>query len=84
MEITNFSEARKNLNEICNKVTNDKNYMVITRRDSEDVVVMPLELFNSMIETLYLLRSSKNAKKLMQSIEQFKNNQVKERDIIDV
>ncbi|MCC4820628.1 type II toxin-antitoxin system Phd/YefM family antitoxin, partial [Vibrio lentus] len=41
-----------------------------TRRDSEDAVVMSLDHFNSMQETLYLMSSPKNAERLAESIAQ--------------
>jgi antitoxin YefM len=83
MRIVNFSEARNNLKSVLNQVTDDADYTIITRRDSEDAVVMSLETFNSFMETFYLLRSPANAAHLAKSIEQFRNGKVQERDIID-
>ncbi len=83
MKIINFSEARNNLKSVLDQVIDDADYTVITRRDSEDAVVMSLETFNSFMETFYLLRSPANATHLTKSIEQFKNGKVQERDLID-
>ncbi len=83
MRIVNFSEARNNLKTILNQVVDDADYTIITRRDSEDAVVMSLETFNSFMETFYLLRSPANAAHLTKSIQQFKNGEVQERDLID-
>jgi len=83
MRIVNFSEARNNLKTVLNQVADDADYTIITRRDSEDAVVMSLETFNSFMETFYLLRSPANAAHLTKSIEQFKNGKVQERDLID-
>jgi len=83
MRIVNFSEARNNLKTVLNQVADDADYTIITRRDSEDAVVMSLETFNSFMETFYLLRSPANAAHLTKSIQQFKNGKVQERDLID-
>ncbi|WP_413911486.1 type II toxin-antitoxin system Phd/YefM family antitoxin [Desulfobacula sp.] len=79
----NFSEARNNLKSVLDQVIDDADYTVITRRDSENAVVMSLETFNSFMETFHLLRSPANAAHLTKSIEQFKNGKVQERDLID-
>jgi len=83
MRIINFSEARNNLKSVLDQVIDDADYTVITRRDSENAVVMSLETFNSFMETFYLLRSPANAAHLIKSIEQFKNGKVQKRDLID-
>ncbi len=83
MRVVNFSEARNNLKSVLNQVTDDADYTIITRRDSEDAVVMSLETFNSLMETFYLLKSPVNAAHLTKSIEEFRSGKVQERDLID-
>ena len=83
MRVVNFSEARNNLKSVLDQVVEDADYTVITRRDSEDAVVMSLETFNSYMETFHLLRSPANAAHLVKSIEQYKRRNVQERELID-
>lgn len=83
MRVVNFSEARNNLKSVLDQVMNDADYTVITRRDSEDAVVMSLDTFNSYMETFHLLKSPANAAHLAKSIEQYKSGLVQERKIID-
>lgn len=83
MQVVTFTEARNNLKSILDRVVTDADYTVITRRDAEDTVVMSLDSFNSLLETVYLLRSPANAAHLARSIEQFQNGQVVERDLLD-
>ncbi|MBO7910688.1 type II toxin-antitoxin system prevent-host-death family antitoxin [Vibrio sp. G41H] len=70
MNIISFTEARNSLKSVLDRVVDDSDVTVITRRDSEDAVVMSLDHFNSMQETLYLMSSPKNAERLAESIAQ--------------
>jgi len=81
MRIISFTEARNGLKSVLDNVVNDADYTVITRRDAEDAVVMSMEHYNSLMETVHLLKSPANASHLIHSIEQFKSAQVIERDI---
>jgi len=83
MNIVSFSETRNNLKAVLDRVVEDTDYTIITRRDAEDAVVMSLELFNSLIETVHLLKSPANAAHLERSIAQFKQGKVVERNLLD-
>ena len=83
MRIVSFTEARNSLKAVLDSVVNDADTAVITRRDSEDAVVMSLNYYNSLMETVHLLRSPANAEHLNRSIEQFKAAKVTRRDLID-
>jgi len=50
-------------------VVNDADATVITRRDAEGAVVVPLEYYNSLMETVHLLRSPANVEHLRRSID---------------
>jgi antitoxin YefM len=83
MRIVSFTEARNGLKSVLDDVVNDADCTVITRRDSEDAVVMSLEYYNSLMETVHLLKSPANAAHLNASIEQFRSGKVTARDMID-
>ncbi|KMT64820.1 type II toxin-antitoxin system Phd/YefM family antitoxin [Catenovulum maritimum] len=83
MRIVSFTEARNGLKSVLDQVVNDVDYTIITRRDSEDAVVMSLDHYNSLMETVHLLKSPANAAHLSKSIEQYNSGQVKSRDLID-
>lgn len=83
MRVVNFSEARSQLKSVLDRVVDDADYTVISRRDAEDAVVMSLEQFNSLMETVHLLKSPANAQHLARSIEQYKSGQVVVKDIVD-
>ena len=83
MKVINFSEARNRLKSVLDEVVNNADYTVISRRDAEDAVVMSLEQFNGLMETVHLLRSPANATHLSKSIKQYKSGKAKERKLID-
>lgn len=83
MKVVTFSEARNKLKAILDRVVNDADYTVITRRDAEDAVVMSLDYFNSLCETVYLLKSPANAAHLERSISQYRQGQTTEQDLLD-
>jgi antitoxin YefM len=83
MRVVTFSEARNKLKVILDQVVNDADYTVITRRDADDAVVMSLEYFNSLLETVYLLKSPANVAHLERSIVQYKQGQVIEQNLLD-
>ena len=83
MKIVSFSEARNSLKTVLDGVVNDADTTIITRRDAEDAVVMSLDYFNGLLETVHLLRSPANVKHLNKSIEQFKAGKAKPRKLMD-
>ena len=83
MRVVSFSEARNSLKSVLDHVVEDADYTIITRRDAEDAVVMSLEYFNSLLETVYLLKSPANAAHLERSIAQFKQGQVVDQDLVN-
>ncbi|MEQ8465889.1 type II toxin-antitoxin system Phd/YefM family antitoxin [Coleofasciculus sp. E1-EBD-02] len=83
MKVVTFTEARNKLKAILDRVVNDADYTIITRRDADDAVVMSLEYFNSLLETVHLLKSPANAAHLERSIAQYKQGQVTEKDLVD-
>lgn len=68
MNILTFSEARASFKQALDSVCKDHEPTVITRQRGEHVVLLSLEDYNSMLETLHLLGSEKNAQRLRESI----------------
>ena len=83
MKIVTFTEARNQLKSVLDRVVDDADYTVITRRDADDAVVMSLEYFNSLLETVHLLKSPTNAAHLERSIAQYRQGQLIEKDLLD-
>ena len=83
MRVFNFSEARNNLKRVIDQVVNDADYAVISRRDDADAVVMSLDTFNSLMETVHLLKTPANAAHLARSLEQLRKGKTKARSLVD-
>ncbi|MEO6065696.1 MAG: type II toxin-antitoxin system prevent-host-death family antitoxin [Lysobacterales bacterium] len=78
-----FSDARNNLKDLLDRVTEDHVATIIKRRDAEDAVVMSLSDYNAMQETMYLLSTPANARYLMGSIAQLRTGKSRARKLIE-
>lgn len=83
MEAVSYSDLRKKLKSYMDHVYQDNDPLIITRKNNENVVMISMEEYNSLIETNYLMANESNAKHLMKSIQQAKNKEVKKRALIE-
>ena len=83
MRVVNFSEARNQLKNVLDQVVADADCTIISRRDADDAVVMSLDHYNSLIETVHLLKSPANAAHLAKSIDQYKKGKTEEHGLLD-
>jgi antitoxin YefM len=83
METISYTVARKKFRETMDKVCNDQIEVLITRQNSSPVVMLSLEAYHSIMETLYLLKSPENADRLMKSIEEVERGDFTERELFE-
>ena len=83
MRVINFSDARNQFKQVIDQVVDDADFTVIVRRDAQDAVVMSLDTFNSLMETLHLMKSPANAEHLEKSIAQYRKGQTKTKGLVD-
>jgi antitoxin YefM len=76
MIATNFSELRADLKRILDEVEENNETVIIKRNAGKGSVIISLEDYNSMMETMHLLSSKKNADRLFESIEQIDTQKV--------
>jgi antitoxin YefM len=65
------------------KVCDDHAPMIITRKNSRSVVMMALDDYHALEETAYLLRSPKNARRLLESVAELESGGGRERKIVE-
>ena len=65
---TTYTNARANFARMCNRVTQDREIVIVNRRGAEDVALIAAAELNSLLETAHLLRSPKNAHRLLTAL----------------
>lgn len=83
MKTITYSEARHTLKRVLDRVAEDMDTTIITRRDAEDAVVMSLDYYNGLMETVHLLRSPENVAHLESSIAQYRSGQATQKDLVE-
>jgi antitoxin YefM len=83
MRVINFSDARNKFKQVIDQVVADSDVAIIARRDAADAVVMSLDTYNNMMETLHLMRSPANVKHLEKSLAQYRKGQLKSKALVD-
>lgn len=81
MKIITYSEARSSLKSVLDKVHEDADVTIISRRDGADAVVMSLDHYQSIMETMHLLSTPANAAHLAKSIAQHKAGKAVRREL---
>lgn len=76
MQVSNYSEFRKNLKAHLDRVTEDREPLVVHRQSGKTVVVVALEDYNAWEETEYLLSTKANRDELRESISQLKAGKI--------
>ncbi len=81
MTTMTYSAARAGLAKAMKKACRDHEPIIITRQKKESVVMLSLDDFNALEETAYLLRTPKNARRLLESIAELKRGGGKARSL---
>jgi antitoxin YefM len=83
MNAVNYSELRNNLKSYMDTVYEDHEPLIITRKNNENLVMISIDDYNSMIETDYLLSSEKNADHLLKSLKNARLGSTLEKNLIE-
>ena len=65
---TTYTRLREQLAAVLDQVANNREVVIVRRRGAKDVALVPAEELTSLLETAHLLRSPKNAERLLKSI----------------
>lgn len=82
MTIATLSDFRGNIKSYFDNIINNFETLIISRGKNKGIVMMSLEEYNSMKETLYLLDNKTNAERLFKAIEEDKKGNYITRDLI--
>ena len=83
MNAMTYTEARETLAVTIRRVCRDHIPVIITRKREDSVVMMAQEDYDSLTESAYLLRSPKNAKRLLDAIRELESGKGQERQLIE-
>ncbi len=83
MIVANFTEFRTGLKKFLDNVENNHETLVIKRKSGKGTVMISLDEYNSIMETVHLLSSRANADRLFESIRQMKNGETVTHDLIE-
>jgi antitoxin YefM len=79
-----YSSAREQLATLLDRVTRDREVVIIQRRGSEDVAMIAADELASLTETAYLLRSPQNAQRILSALARALKNEGDPQDIEDL
>jgi len=83
MEVITYTYARSNLAKTMEKVCEDHTPVIITGKNQRSVVMISLEDSQALEETAYLLRSPKNALRLLEAIAELESGGGTERELVE-
>jgi antitoxin YefM len=83
MNAVTYTHVRTNLAKTMEKVCDDHDPVIVTRQNQNSVVIISLDDYESLVETAYLLRSPKNAQRLIKAISELDSGSGKERELIE-
>jgi antitoxin YefM len=83
MDAITYTEARENLAQTIRRVCRDHDPVIITRKREDSVVMMSLEDYESLTETAYLLKSPKNARRLLAAIAELGDGKGQQRTLAE-
>lgn len=83
MLAANYTELRTELKKFLDSVEFDNETLIIKRGEGKGAVMISLDEYNSIMETLHLLSSKANAERLRESISQMRQGKVVRNDLIE-
>ena len=82
MDAITYTEARENLAQTIQRVCRDHDPIIITRKREDSVVMISLDDYESLTETAYLLKSPKNARRLLASLDELEQRKGQQRELL--
>ncbi|MGF1542544.1 MAG: type II toxin-antitoxin system Phd/YefM family antitoxin [Pleurocapsa sp.] len=83
-QIISPTEARNDWFNLLNAIVENHQVYIINRRNGENVALIPESDLVSLVETVYLFRSSTNARRLLEAIEESKTGKIKAQSVSEL
>ena len=84
MLAVNYTELRGNMKECMDKVSDDFETLIVTRKKNKNIVMISEETYNNMMENMHLIGNEENYKWLMESKRQFEEVMLQMKELIEV
>ncbi|MCM1252861.1 MAG: type II toxin-antitoxin system Phd/YefM family antitoxin [Clostridium sp.] len=84
MLAVNYTNLRENMKMYMDKVTDDYETMIVTRKDNKNVVMISEESYNNLMENIYVMGNKENYDWLMKGKEQLENGQCSVHELFEV
>jgi len=82
MDAVSYSDLRQNLKSYMDKVYTNNDPLIITRKNNENLILLSIEEYSSLVETSYLIGNEANAEHLRKSIQQYEKGKAKIRELL--
>jgi antitoxin YefM len=76
MLAVNYTTLRENMKTYMDKITDDYETMIVTRKDNKNVVMLSEETYNNIMENIYVMGNKNNYDWLMESKAQLENGMI--------
>ncbi len=83
MQAVGYSEARNNLRSLMDMAYDSYEPIVVTRKNRQNVVILSLDEYNAMQETMYLLSTKNNRERLLESIDEIEKGNFNKKELIE-
>lgn len=84
MLAVNYTNLRDNMKSYMDKVTDDYETMIVTRKDNKNVVMLSEESYNNLMENIYVMGNKFNYDWLMESKAQLESGNFSMQNLIEV
>lgn len=84
MLAVNYTTLRENMKSCMDKVTDDYETMIVTRKDNKNVVMISEETYNNMMENIYVMGNKANYDWLMESKTQLESGKFSAHNLVEV
>jgi antitoxin YefM len=69
---TTYTSLRENLASVMDRIVNDREVVIVRRKGDQRVAMIPADELSGLLETAHLLRSPKNAERLLSALKRAK------------